>query len=333
VEIKIKDRYIAILLVIIALYSLFVGLVNPAFFSVETVFDLIRTSSTSLIVVIGLLLVMISGGIDVSFMAVALFGSYTTIKIMIATGIDSLAFAFGLSMLIGGLLGLINALLINWLKLPPFIITLGTQSLFHGIMTTFIGDKSFGAGVLPSCLNKFGQAVIFSFQTDSGRFGLTAAVIPILIVVAATWFILYKTMLGRGVVALGNSEEAARRIGFDPSYIRLFVYTYTGLLSGIMGILYVAQVNALYPNKLVGDELMVVAAAVIGGTKITGGQGKIFGALLGVLIIYLLTSTLILIGLSSSWNDLFVGAILVISIAISSYQERIKNRRNLIFTE
>jgi len=333
VKIKIRDRYRAILLIIMVFYSLFVGLINPAFFSIETVFDLIRTSSTSLMVVIGLLLVMISGGIDVSFMAVALFGSYTTIKIMIAAGIDSLAFAFGLSMLIGGFLGLINALLINWLKLPPFIITLGTQSLFHGIMTTFIGDKSFGAGVLPSCLNKFGQAVLFSFQSDNSRVGLTASVVPILIVAAVTWFILYKTMIGRGIVALGNSEEAARRIGFNPSRIRLFVYTYTGLLSGIMGIIYVAQVNALYPNKLVGDELMVVAAAVIGGTKITGGQGKISGAILGVLIIYLLNSTLILIGLSSSWNDLFVGAILVVSIAVSSYQERVKNRKNLIFTE
>ena len=94
-----------------------------------------------------------------------------------------------------------------------------------------------------------------------------------------------------------------------------------------------SQVNALYPNKLVGDELMIVAAAVIGGTKITGGLGKIFGAVLGVVIIYLLNSTLILIGLSSSWNNLFVGAILVISIAVSSYQERIRNRKNLIFTE
>jgi simple sugar transport system permease protein len=101
----------------------------------------------------------------------------------------------------------------------------------------------------------------------------------------------------------------------------------------MMGIVYAAQVNALYPNKMVGDELMVVAAVVIGGTKITGGQGKIFGAVLGVLITYLLNSTLIMIGLSSSWNNLFVGAILVIAVAITSYQERVKNRKHLIFTE
>ncbi len=327
------DQYQKILLIIIVLYSIFVGLINPAFFSIGTLFDIIRTSSTTMIVVIGLLLIMISGGIDVSFMAIALFGSYTSINVMIHLGINNLFFAFFLSMLIGCLLGLVNALLINWLRLPPFIITLGTQSLFHGIMTTFISDKSFGAGVLPSCLRKFGQATIFSFQTENGKLSLTASLIPVVLVGIVSWFILYKTMIGRGIVAIGNDEESARRAGFNPFLLRLFVYGYSGLLAGIMGIVYVAQVNALYPNKLVGDELMIVAAAVIGGTKITGGQGKIFGAVLGVAIIYLLNSTLILIGLSSSWNDLFVGAILVISIALSSYQERVRNRRNLVFTE
>ena len=97
--------------------------------------------------------------------------------------------------------------------------------------------------------------------------------------------------------------------------------------------MYAAQVNALYPNKMVGEELMVVAAVVIGGTRITGGEGKIFGVVLGVLIIYLLNSTLILIGLSSSWNNLFVGVILVIAVAITSYQARQKNRSHLIFMD
>jgi len=100
-----------------------------------------------------------------------------------------------------------------------------------------------------------------------------------------------------------------------------------------MGVVYIAQVNAAYPNKLVGDELMVIAGAVIGGTKATGGQGKILGVILGTVVIYLLNSTLIFLGLSSSWNDLFVGALLVASVAVTSYQNRIRNNRNLIFTE
>ena len=327
------DQYQKMLLIIIAIYSIFVAIKNPQFLQVQTIFDIIKTSSTTIIVAFGLLVVMISGGIDVSFMAIALFGSYTSLYIMINTGINNLLFAFALSALIGVCLGLVNALLINWLKLPPFIITLGTQNLFHGIMTTFISDKSFGSGVLPTCLHKFGQGTLFKIYTENGSAGLTVSLIPVLLAGIATYLILYKTMLGRGIVAIGNNEESARRAGFNPFMIRLFVYGYSGALAGIMGIVYAAQVNALYPNKMVGDELIIVAAVVIGGTKITGGQGKIFGSILGVLIIYLLNSTLILIGLSSSWNNLFVGAILVIAVAVTSYQEREKNRNHLIFTE
>ena len=327
------DSFQRMLLLIIIIYSVFVGIKNPGFLQIQTVFDIAKTSSTTMIVAMGLLVVMISGGIDVSFMAIALFGSYTSLYIMIQTGISSLAFAFIVSMLIGVVLGLINAMLINWLKLPPFIITLGTQNLFHGIMTTFISDKSFGSGVLPECMHTFGQGTIFKIATENGSTGLTVSIIPVLLAGLATYFILRKTMIGRGIVAIGNDEESARRAGFNPFKIRLFVYAYSGALAGMMGIVYAAQVNALYPNKMVGDELMVVAAVVIGGTKITGGQGKIFGAVLGVLITYLLNSTLIMIGLSSSWNNLFVGAILVIAVALTSYQERVKNRKHLIFTE
>ena len=264
------DPFQRMLLIIIVVYSVFVTIKNPGFFQIQTVFDIIKTSSTTMIVAMGLLVV---------------------------------------------------------------IITLGTQNLFHGIMTTFISDKSFGSGVLPECLHKFGQGTLFKVATANGSTGLTVSLIPVLIAGLATYFILRKTMIGRGIVAIGNDEESARRAGFNPFKIRLFVYAYSGALAGMMGIVYAAQVNALYPNKMVGDELMVVAAVVIGGTKITGGQGKIFGAVLGVLITYLLNSTLIMIGLSSSWNNLFVGAILVIAVAITSYQERVKNRKHLIFTE
>lgn len=328
-KIKKIDRFQMVLVVIILFYGIFVAVKNPAFLHVATVFDIVRVASATMMVAVGLLVVMVSGGIDVSFMAIALFGSYTTINIMIAWGIDNLAFAFGISACIGAVLGSINALLINWLKLPPFIITLGTQNLFHGIMTTFVGDKSFGAGVLPKCLHDFGQETVLKI----GDASLTASVIPVAAALLVTWFILYKTMTGRGVFAVGNDEESARRAGFNPFRIRMFVYIYSGILAGIMGMMYVAQTNALYPNKLVGDELIVVAAVVIGGAKITGGQGKLFGVLLGVLIINLLETTLIMIGLSSSWNDLFVGAILVVSVAVTSLQERLRNRNHLIFTE
>src|SRR5699024_186186 len=144
--------------------------------------------------------------------------------------------------------------------------------------------------------------------TENGKAGVSAFIIPVILVLALTWFIMYKTKIGRAVFALGNSESAAQRIGIVPFRVRLFVYTYMGALAGVAGIVYVYQVKCMYPNALVGDELSVIAAAVIGGTRLSGGQGKLLGAFLGVLIVHLLNNTLIFLGLSSSWNDFFIGA-------------------------
>lgn len=320
-----------ILLSIIIIYSITVAIVNSAFLNIDTLFDLFRTSSRDLILVMGLLVIMLSGGIDISFMAIALFGSYTATTIMMKLGVSSILFAFTASILIGIILGLFNACLVSYLKLPAFIITLGTMNLFHGIMATAVGTKTYGGGILPPSFSEFGSATIFQVETEYGAIGLSASVIPVAIVIFITWFLIYKTMIGRGLVAIGNSEEAARRLGFKPFILRLIAYGYIGALAGLAGVIYVCQVNAVYPDKLIGEELMVVAGAVIGGTSISGGKGKIFGAILGVLIIYLLKSTLIFLGLSASWNNLFVGIILVISLSLTALQEKIRNEKHLLF--
>ena len=320
-----------ILLGILVVYSVFVAVVNPAFLSVDTLFDLLKISSRDLILVMGLLVIMLSGGIDISFMAMALFGSYTATTIMMNFGITSIAFAIAVAMAIGTVLGCFNALLITWLRMPAFIITLGTMNVFHGVMATCVGDKTYGGGMLPPTFSEFGSSTIFQFEGEYGSVGLSTSVIPVALCVVVTWFLIYKTMAGRGLVAIGNSEESARRIGFNPFTLRLLAYGYMGALAGLAGCIYICQVNAVYPDKLVGEELMVVAGAVIGGTSISGGKGKIFGALLGVLIIYLLKSTLIFLGLSSSWNNLFVGIILVIALSLTALREKIRNDRHLIF--
>lgn len=320
------------LLVIIFIYSMFVGIINPGFFNIDTQFDIIRSSSVVMILSMGLLVIMLSGGIDISFMSIALFGSYTATKILISMGFSSIGLAFVISMSIGLFLGLINALLVSWLKLPPFIITLGTQNLFHGIMATFIGSKTFGGGRLPLSYSAFGSSTIFSIKTASGNVGLSTSVIFVIATIIITYFLIYKTKTGRGIVALGNSEEAAKRIGYNTLKLRMISYGYMGILAGMAGVIYVCQVNAVYPDKMVGDELMVIAGAVIGGVSISGGKGKILGVILGIFIIYLLNSTLIFIGLTSSWNQLFIGTILIISVAITSYQELKKNKKQMIFS-
>jgi len=130
---------------------------------------------------------------------------------------------------------------------------------------------------------------------------------------------------------LGNNRESAARSGFNIVKIQFFVYCYVGLLAGIMGVVYVSEVRWVNPVALVGEELMVLAAVVIGGAKLTGGSGNILGTILGVAIVKVLNSTLVLLGLSASWNNLFVGLIIIISTGVTSYQQKIKNRETLTF--
>ncbi|ADK83281.1 ABC transporter permease [Sediminispirochaeta smaragdinae] len=319
------------LFAIILIYSIVVGVVNSGFFNIDTQFDIIRSSSYVMVLAMGLLVVMLSGGIDISFMAMALFGSYTATKILVSTGSSSILLAFAISMGVGIGLGIINALLVSWLRLPPFIITLGTSNLFHGVMATFIGAKTYGGGRLPPSYSNFGSSTLFKVHTDIGDVGLSTSILFVLGAVLLTYFLIYRTTVGRGIVALGNSEEATKRIGYKPLLLRIVAYGYMGLLAGCAGMIYVCQVNAVYPDKMVGNELMVVAGVIIGGVSISGGKGRILGALLGIFIIYLLNSTLIFLGLTSSWNQLFVGAILIISVAVTSYQEKKKNQKHLIF--
>ena len=321
------------LLGIIVIYSIIVSIVNPAFLSLETLFDMLRSASGTMILAFGVLMVIISGGIDVSFTAVAIVGAYSSVKLMLATGIDNLAFAFIISASIGAVLGIINALLIHCFKLPTLIVTLGTSSVFYGFMTTFIGTKSIPLAMMPSSLVKFSEKNLINLTNGNSTYGLSIFVLIVAIVMVITWFILYKTSLGRHIFAIGNSEESAKRSGINILGTRLFIYAFMGVLAGIMGIIYFSQLKMVNPVSLVGTELMIIAAVVIGGTKLSGGEGTIFGALLGVTIIQLFQSTLVFLGLSTSWNDFFIGLILLISVSMISYQTRKKNRENLIFTQ
>ncbi|MGJ0846885.1 ABC transporter permease [Tissierella praeacuta] len=329
-KLKQMEKY---LISILAVYIIIVSIVSKNFLSMNTLFDLLRTSSGTLILASGVLVVLISGGIDVSFTAIAVVSGYSSIRLMISLGIDNIYFALLLSALIGCFLGLINALIIHFFRLSTFIVTLGTSSVFYGFMTTFIGTSSISVADKPQSLFKFGKAKLFTITNGSASYGIPLFFVIALAILIITWFILYKTMLGRSIFAIGNSEESALRAGINILKTKIFVYTYMGLLSGIMGIVYFSEIDLINPVSLVGTELMVIAAVVIGGIRLTGGEGTILGAVLGVAIIQIFKSTLVFLGLSTSLNDLFIGIILIASVSIISYQERKNNRQQLIFTK
>lgn len=321
-----------VLFLILAAYMLFVQYMNPSFFQADNMFAIVRNSAGTMILAMGALVVLASGGIDVSFTAVAIFGGYATTRMMIATGLDNIFLAFAVSGFIGILLGLVNAFFIHKFRLQTLIVTLGTQTIFVGLMTLLVGTQFIPVGHMPRSIIWFGTQPIITVQMITGGIGrLSMFIVPIVVVVVLTWFILNRTLLGRSIYALGSSPEAAERVGLPLWKIRTFIYSYVGMLSGFMGIVYTAHVRSLNPISLVGDELFVITAVVLGGAKLTGGEGTVSGTVLGVLIITVLQMTLIFIGLSSTWMRFFIGLILILSISTMALREKRSKEKNLVF--
>jgi simple sugar transport system permease protein len=318
---RVSKRTEVYLFAFLLAYVALMSFVNKSFLTLENFFDLAKNSSGMMILAVGAFVVLLSGGIDVSFTAVAICGLYISTKTLLALGLNNLFLAFALSCGIGVFLGFINGFLISRFNLQTFITTLGTLSLFHGAMLTIFGSASINAGQLPSTYVEFSKAVIFRItKPDGTTYSLSVFVLIVLGVILLTWVILRFTMLGKGIYVVGGNEEAARRSGFNVAGIKLFIYSYVGFLAGIMGIIYAALIRFINPTDIVGTEIKVLAAVVLGGASISGGKGSILGTILGVVIISILNDNLVLIGLSSFWQRFFVGLIIVAGGVLTAVQ-------------
>ena len=318
---RVSKRTETYLFIFLFAYMALMSFVNRSFLTLENFFDLAKNSSGMMILATGAFVVLLSGGIDVSFTAVAISGLYISTKTLLALGLNNLFLAFALSCGIGIFLGFINGFLISRFNLQTLITTLGTLSLFHGAMLTIFGSASINAGQLPSSYIDFSKAVIFKItKPDGTNYSLSVFVLIVVGVILLTWFILRFTMLGKGIYVVGGNEEAARRSGFNVGGIKLFIYSYVGFLAGIMGIIYASLIRFINPTDIVGTEIKVLAAVVLGGASISGGKGSILGTILGVIIIAILNDNLVLIGLSSFWQRFFVGLIIVAGGVLTAVQ-------------
>ncbi|MEM7537432.1 MAG: ABC transporter permease [Chloroflexota bacterium] len=303
--------------------SLLIGFLNPVFFTVANAFDLLRSSIVMGIFAMGVLIVIVSGGIDVSFTAVAVFSLYSTVKIMLAVAPDSpMWVAFILAALIGFGLGMINAFFISRFKLPTLIVTLGTLSMFHGFLLFAIGNQIIRD--IPPSMTAFARSTLVSVPLERGKANLHPAIIITLVVALVVWFLLDYTMLGRGVYALGGSRESAERAGFNISRIQYFIYGFVGLISGVAGMTFGALNRQANPQDIVGSELDVIAAVVLGGAQLTGGRGSVIGTLLGVALVVIMNNSLILIGVPSVWQRVVIGLIILIGTGLPAIQNQRK---------
>ncbi|MFM0563107.1 ABC transporter permease [Paraburkholderia sediminicola] len=307
---------------LIAATCLIVGAINPRFFQLATLFDLLHSATTMSLFALGTLVVLASGGIDVSFTAIAALTMYGITKAVFAWWPDT---PFALILITGALggvlLGLINGLLVHRLKAPSLIVTIGTQYLYRGLLLTFIGTTFFMN--IPHSMDRFGRIPLFFYHTNEGlRAVLPISVLALVAAAVVTWWLLNRTMMGRGVYAMGGSLAIAERLGYNLRAIHLFVFGYTGMLAGIAGILHVSNNRLANPFDLVGSELDVIAAVILGGARITGGTGTVAGTLLGVVLVTLINSVLILIGVPSTWQKVIIGAFILIAGTLFALQRK-----------
>jgi simple sugar transport system permease protein len=307
---------------LIVVTCLIVGAINPRFFQLATLFDLLHSATTMSLFALGTLVVLASGGIDVSFTAIAALTMYGITKAVFAWWPDA---PFALILLTGALggivLGVVNGLLVHRLKAPSLIVTIGTQYLYRGLLLTFIGTTFFMN--IPHSMDRFGRVPLFFYHTADGlRAVLPVSVLALVVAACFTWWLLNRTMMGRGVYAMGGSLAIAERLGYNLRAIHLFVFGYTGMLAGIAGILHVSNNRLANPFDLVGSELDVIAAVILGGARITGGTGTVAGTLLGVVLVTLINNVLILVGVPSTWQKVIIGAFILLAGTLFALQRK-----------
>lgn len=313
--IKTHELFLGLTILVIGGYLSFA---SSDFLTLGNIYDLINNYAMLTILACGLFIVLISGGIDISFPAMTIISQYVMVTLIQGTT-GNFALAFALAGGLGLLLGLINATLVNRLNVPSIIITISTLNIFYGLLLYL--TKGVWLYSYPEWFEE--GMMLFKFTAADGYdYGLSLPIITLLAVVALTGFIMNKTSVGRMIYAMGGNREAASRMGFGIFKMQLFVYGYMGLMSGVAGVVQSATVLTVAPDSLLGYELTVLAAVVLGGTSIVGGRGTLLGTLLGVILLAVLQNGLNLLGISSYWHTVVTGVVIVTSISMTAWSQR-----------
>ncbi|NLJ25124.1 MAG: ABC transporter permease [Firmicutes bacterium] len=277
---------------------------SPYFLSVTNIMNILRQSSLIAIVAAGMTFVIITGGIDLSVGSVLSLASCLSAGMMINMGWN-IWVAVAMGLFIGGLMGFINGLLITKIPLPPFIATLGMMGVARGLAFVYTGG-----------------APIYSFHGNfrflgNGMVGpIPFPVILMLVVYCFAHILLTRTKVGRFSYAIGGNEEAAILSGIPIAWYKGIVYTMTGFLAAMAGLVLAARLDAATSVAGDGFELDVIAAVVIGGTSLSGGEGKVIGSLIGALIMGVVRNGLNLLLVSSHWQRVILGLIILAAVTM-----------------
>ncbi len=313
-RLKSVEGILAIILIVICLI---LSMVTNSFLSVQNFFDLLNNQSVNIIFAVGLLVVLVAGGIDISFAVAASVSQYITVTLVLKMGGGNWITGIILAMLVGMSLGLFNAFLIYRLRIVSIIATIGTFNLFFGMLLYITKGRSIYN--IPEWLDE--RVIILSVGSERMTATLYLPVLVMICIVLITWLLLSKMGLGRQIYGFGSNPEAAHRSGVKTSIIQAFVYGWLGLCAGIGGLMQIHMVREVVPNALYGRELDVLAAVVLGGAALGGGRGSVLGAVLGVLLLAVVQNGLNLLGITPFAFKAIVGAIILLSITFTNFEK------------
>jgi simple sugar transport system permease protein len=311
------------LLIVILVLCAGLGAANAQFLTMQNLFDLLTSYAFVGILALGLLVVLIAGGIDISFTASASVAQYVALTVANGHGANWIGL-FAIAIGVGGLLGAINAIFIQKLRIPSIIVSIATLNIFYGLLIFFTGGK-----YIYSLPDWFATG-IFWFEFDWGKdtsYGVNLQILSLAVCFFVTWLLLNRTNIGRQIYAMGGNADAARRLGFHIFGLNMLVYCYMGVMAGIASLVQAQLAQSVAPTVLVGKELDVVAAVVVGGASLMGGVGTVLGTFLGLALLAILQNGLVLLGVSSYWSPLFVGLVILISVSVTAWSQRERARR------
>ena len=272
-----------------------VTVMSPTFVSPANLLNLLRQVSINAVIAFGM-----------TFVILALSGAVTAS--MLTSGFAApLALTVGL--ILGAVFGLLNGVLIAYGKAAPFIATLATMTIFRGATYVFTnGNPITGA--------KMNNSFLFQFMGRGYLFGIPFPIIIMIVVYGVLFVLLHKTAFGRKTYALGGNETAARIAGVRTKVVTMLIYTISGLMAAIAGIILTSRLSSAQPDAGTSYEMDAIAAVVLGGTSLAGGKGRIFGTLIGALIIGTLNNGMNLLGISSFYQQIVKGIVILIAVLL-----------------
>ncbi len=281
-----------------------------SFLTWNNFFNILRQMSNNMYLACGMTLVIILGGIDLSVGSIIAVSGCLCAGFISFLGMPSFL-AVILSMLAGIAIGVFDGLVVSTSTIPAFIVTLATMNIGRGIARVYTDSKTIS--VDDAFFNSIGTAYVGAIPIQ---------VIYVVVIVAVTALILNRTQLGRHIYAVGGNLQAAKFSGINTKRVTFFVYVFSSVMASFAGIVLASRLFSGQPTAGEGDEMDAIAAVVLGGTSMAGGSGKISGTIMGVLIIGVLNNGMNLVGISSSWQYIVKGIVIMIAVYIDFFKKQ-----------